>query len=169
MIRNILFSLYFLFPLIVVANVGEEIDIPLDNLSVGEREINQVEEDSDDAMIEAPPKALPEELLVEQEYLAIGTSKNLIDVIPSYKERRSTWGFLIGLSYSLYSPTNYEPNFASNFTFDGLYGEGTSSGLLEATFLAKWNIPLGALAFGLGAGYYKVCLLYTSPSPRDPE
>lgn len=97
-------------------------------------------------------QTLPDQPLVEQEYIAVRRSERIEDTIPRYKDRRSKWGALIALTYSLYKPASYVSNFTAT-AFDDTF-DGSLNGLFEATVSGKWNSAFGSVSLGLGAGYF---------------
>lgn len=70
-----------------------------------------------------------------------------------YRQRRNTFGFILGIGYSTFAPTNYKPDFVVNQTFQDYYGTSEAP-LMDLTLGLKWNMGLGSLAFELGGGYY---------------
>lgn len=100
-----------------------------------------------------PENALPETLVVEQVYVPVKQTKHIEDAIPKYRDRRDKWGTLWAITYGVYAPVNYQPNF-SNGLYENVYGTGFGS-LLELTGSAKYNLSIGSLTLGAGAGFFK--------------
>lgn len=70
----------------------------------------------------------------------------------AYLDRRSRFSGFIGFQSGGYSPTNYNPDFASE-TFADYYG-AKSGPLVELVFGFKLNFLLGSIGPHITAGYY---------------
>lgn len=69
-----------------------------------------------------------------------------------YRDRRTSWGGLVGLSAGYYNPSNYLPSFVSE-SYSNLYGTPTNP-LVELNIVFKRNFNFGAIAAELGGGYF---------------
>ena len=69
-----------------------------------------------------------------------------------YGERRSDWGSIIGLTYSLFEPINYQPNFSAS-DFSTVY-ESATTPLIEFYMLYKKNLSLYSIGFEVAIGTY---------------
>lgn len=112
-----------------------------------------------------------ERLKKEPITMEIMEQRNLVEVEPNnilpadlssiyalvpYSVRRGRFGFEVGVSYSLYEPSDYVSSFAgaSLETFETLYGSAQLP-LVELYFNTKYNFVLGSIGIDIGYGMYK--------------
>jgi len=70
----------------------------------------------------------------------------------SYRERRNTWGALVSVGYSNYSPEDYDPDFVVNQNYGDFYGE-LDQPMIEGRVSAKFNISIFSLSADLTIGH----------------
>lgn len=89
---------------------------------------------------------------VEQDDLLPPTPPDKDFRMKPYSERRSKWGFILGVDYSTYQPTNYAPAFTFQ-SFGDLYGQPQTP-LIEAQIVIKRNFSFGSIGVEIGYGNY---------------
>ena len=65
----------------------------------------------------------------------------------AYRQRRSPWGFHVGVSYSFYAPVHYTSDFLNAAAFDQPRWR-----LFEVLAAARWNSALGSLSIEARGG-----------------
>lgn len=71
-----------------------------------------------------------------------------------YAERRGTWGALLSVNYSNYSPEDYRPDFVVSENYEQFYGE-VDAPMIDVTVAAKLNASFFSLSLDLGGGYFQ--------------
>lgn len=73
--------------------------------------------------------------------------------LPPYRDRRKAWGKTFSVSYSMFAPVYYEPNFYS-VNFEEIYPSDDIP-LIEINFTWKKNMAIGSLGVEFGLGIYE--------------
>jgi hypothetical protein len=67
-----------------------------------------------------------------------------------YRERRTKWGSLVGITYSAFVPSSYAPNYISE-DFSSIYGNVP---LMEGQLIVKRNTSVGSIGLEIIGGSY---------------
>jgi hypothetical protein len=126
----------------------------------GESEDAAVEEASQAAEEEAAPDAKAEAASVpveEEENNAFSEEfaegdGEAVSYLKPYRQRRNSWGSLIAIGYSGYSPEDYDPSFVLD-QFTSYYGNAETP-LVEFTVSPKKNFSFMSFGLDIGVGYY---------------
>lgn len=92
-------------------------------------------------------------VLVEPMGLYTYSADGSITNLKPYSERRTPWGGTFGLSYVLYEPNRYDPDFIS-LSYKDVY-PAPDLDLLEVEFSVKRNFRFGSIASQIGVGLFK--------------
>lgn len=145
-ISSIYFAMIFigfcLLHIKVFANSGPEREVAYE----------VTDDDFDESKMTGPPNGQGGWVIVEPLNVLTTTNRNEIRLVP-YKYRRQRWAHSISFGYSMFSPTNLEPNVGA-FVFSDIYDDNADVPLIEVQFNIKRNFSIGSLALELAIGTY---------------
>lgn len=120
----------------------------------GELEMMVLDQNFDPDKMTGPPNGQGGWVVVEPLNVNVSRESGEIELV-SYRERRKPWSQYFSISYSMFSPTNLEPNVGA-FAFSDIYDDNADVPLIEVQFHFKRNFrSAGSLALEIGVGYYK--------------